>query len=502
MKQHDFRFGTVVDSGVFLNDSVRRNFFAQAFNSVTLINGFHWQFNETNAANFRDDFYEAAGLANDLDLDIRGHAVLYPNNRIWLNPRELLGPVTYDFDSQTGQRIEVDNSAFHDPTVHTPEFLQQRIADRISGVLGSVDGQDGRALITEFDATNELTERNTQEAFNFFAKQLVDGGLYNNEAEVVADWYQQMRAARPDARLVLNDYSLINAESTANVEQQADQINTFLAAGAPIDAIGVQMHMNRLVSFEEMNERINILSQRTGLQVEITEFDNLDGSTLTADEQRQNLENALRLAFENPNVTGFTMWGAYNDRHWLDNGVLFDDNFQLKPEGEPFFELVRGEWMTQINDAVTQADGTTGPQTLTRGTYELTVEDGDQQLIHEFEVVTAFARLVADLDTQTAYLLGDLNGDDTLDTLDISAFADALNNPQDYAGAFGLNPLQRGDINRDGVLNNLDSVLFAGFFGEQLSESVLAAIPEPATGVLLAAFSGFAATCRRRRSAA
>ncbi|MEO1237844.1 MAG: endo-1,4-beta-xylanase, partial [Planctomycetota bacterium] len=315
MTQHDFRFGTSVLSDEFLNDPLRQNSLVEAFSSLTIINGFHWQFNERTELGLADEFYEAVQVANDRGVDVRGHAVIYPNNRVWLNPRELLGPVTYDFDSQTGQRTEIDNSAFHDPEVHTPQFLQQRIADRIAGVLESVDGQNGRPLITEFDATNELIPRNTQEAFNYFGQQLVDAGLYDSEADVVADWYQQMRAARPDARLVINDYGLINATSNQAVRDQAARINEFIAAGAPIDAIGVQAHLTLAVSYEDVNRRINLLSELTGLPVEITEFDNHSGATLTAEEQRQNFENVLRAAFENPNVTGFTLWGAYDDTH-------------------------------------------------------------------------------------------------------------------------------------------------------------------------------------------
>ncbi|MEO1235458.1 MAG: PEP-CTERM sorting domain-containing protein [Planctomycetota bacterium] len=172
--------------------------------------------------------------------------------------------------------------------------------------------------------------------------------------------------------------------------------------------------------------------------------------------------------------------------------------FNVKFEGQPFFELVHGEWMTDVTGLTTDAQGSADTQALTRGAYTLTVEDGEGgTLTKDFEIVTAFARLVADLGTNDAYLLGDLNGDDTLDFADVEAFALALEDATAYEDAFGLDPLQRGDLDGNGQLDNADARLFADFFGQDQSADVLALVPEPTTAALLLTLT--ALTSRRRR---
>jgi hypothetical protein len=77
---------------------------------------------------------------------------------------------------------------------------------------------------------------------------------------------------------------------------------------------------------------------------------------------------------------------------------------------------------------------------------------------------------------------GDLNGDGTVNDLDIDPFALLLTDAGRYARQFGLPPLVVGDINADGRVNNLDIDPFAAL----LTGGGAAAVPEPAT-LLLAA---------------
>ncbi len=118
------------------------------------------------------------------------------------------------------------------------------------------------------------------------------------------------------------------------------------------------------------------------------------------------------------------------------------------------------------------------------------------------------------------FLLGDMNGDGSVNNLDINPFVLAITNLEGYEAAFpGLDGEARGDINQDSAFNNLDIIPFvglltggasasaaqlslfadAGFNAFQLS--LVSSVPEPASGLLLLAGVGLLMS-RHRRSVA
>ena len=65
-------------------------------------------------------------------------------------------------------------------------------------------------------------------------------GIYDSNVEAWADYFIRARAIRPDARLLINDYNILNSVSDVATVEYRDLINSLLAAGAPIDRIGLQ----------------------------------------------------------------------------------------------------------------------------------------------------------------------------------------------------------------------------------------------------------------------
>lgn len=466
MLQHDFRFGTQVASADYLNDANTQDTVHQYFNSITLTGGLYWRISESNENNNYDDLFAAAAQANANDIHVRGHTILWPQNRGWLNPEDTLPKFTY-------------KSWLGDGPIANPDFnpsatdLKARIDGRITSVLAdtTAEGNAYGAAINDFDATNETIDRQGfhsrgiyGEAQDVFTPRLVEAGFYNNNIEAIADWYKQMDAARPEARLVFNETAILPRANDNETQQLRDYVQALLDEGAPIDAIGIQMHMGRALSLEDMNRRVNILAE-TGLKVEITEFDNFSGAGRTEEQERQTFENALRLAFENPNVEGFTMWGFDDATHWQGNAPLFDANGNLKPEGQPYLDLVMGEWWTDRQNLTASATPVgQADTTLTRGTYQLDLNHDGQTLTRTFEINTPHARLAADLQAELVYLLGDMNADDALGADDATAFLQAIADPTAYTNTFGLDPLQRGDLNGDGSIDQIDYQAFVAFF--------------------------------------
>ena len=500
MTRHAFRFGTAISSddylsnrgignGVRLGDTTN-----ELFNSVTLINGFHWRFADIGNGVIPNDgarsdvdqladFTRAAAAAQSAGLDVRGHAVLWPQNRQWLNPADVLPTDSTDFSGNPYFNAEGGRSAEH---------VRDRVNGRIDGILGvfAPGNAAGNPVLREFDGTNETFERyltGDAAARDGISEALVAGGLYASRDHVLADWYQRMDAARPDARFVFNEYGAMTGDTDAEARRLRDRVQRLLDLGAPIDAIGVQMHMGRDVSLATLNRRIDILAE-TGLKVEVTEYDNFDGygdDAVGESRERRMFEAALRAAFENPNVSGFTLWGYDAETHWRGDGLLFDADGNRTAASDPFFDLVRGAWMT---DATLTAGDT---EALTRGTYDASAVLGGERVIRELVITTRAGFVGADQE-EGVFLLGDFNGDDTVDLTDAEGFAAALRDLEAFDAATGLSGLLRGDFVEDGVLDPKDVGVFLSLF----DPGVAVVVPEPGLAALALAGAGL---LRRRR---
>lgn len=93
------------------------------------------------------------------------------------------------------------------------------------------------------------------------------------------------------------------------------------------------------------------------------------------------------------------------------------------------------------------------------------------------------------------YLLGDMNLDGVVDSVDVSPFTLALTDPQAYITQYGVEPLLVGDINHDAVFDAVDVAAFVELLTG--GSSVVATVPEPGTVALVAA--GGVMVGRRRR---
>ena len=109
----------------------------------------------------------------------------------------------------------------------------------------------------------------------------------------------------PDCTLMVNDFSVISDNRQTAIRQQVEELE---AAGAQIDAIGVQGHFNSPPAAEVVLARLDNVA-RAGKPIWITEFDVTD-----PDPQRraEGLENVYRAAFSHPAVEGILMWGFWD----------------------------------------------------------------------------------------------------------------------------------------------------------------------------------------------
>ena len=488
LRQHQFRFGTQIQSADYLGNAAFRDIADTYFNSITPTIGFNWRYAEGDVEGQASDFIAAAAQAKGAGLDVRGHAVLWPQNRWWLNPLDVLPETAY----LTGENDPAEWIwEGGNPDAAT---LKARVDGRIADAMAwtTAAGNPYGVTVTEFDGTNETIDRNAFEAQDILTPKLIEAGYYADKADAIADWYRQMDAARPDARFVMNEYGVMTADTDAEAHALRDYVQAVLDAGGPVDAIGLQMHLWREVDFETMNRRVDILAE-TGLQVEFTEFDHYNGLWYDDAAQGRTLEAALRTAFENPNVSGFTMWGFEDTEHWFGDGVLFDGELNRKASAASFFDLVHGEWWTDLAGAQDRAEAA-----LTRGTYDVRLNGDPLDILEGFELNTLEGVLVVAADGSDGWLLGDLTGDLTVDAADADAMLIALQDLAAFDAAYGgLNPLERGDLDGDGSLGLSDYRMLDGWLDTVALRHPGTPIPEPTTAAFAAVLAGMLLSRRR-----
>lgn len=169
---------------------------------------------------------------------------------------------------------------------------------------------------------------------------------------------------------------LNSPRSPRKIAEYVDLANRLRAAGAPIDALGVQSHVGRQVRAPvDVLADLDLLAQ-AGLPIEATEFDiNSPDEELQADYTR----DFLIALYSHPSVTGFTMWGFWEARHWKPAAAMYRKDWTEKPNGRVWRELVRGQWLTDVRDT-TGADGRLTARGHL-GEYEVVVKASAKQAV-------------------------------------------------------------------------------------------------------------------------
>ncbi|MCG6913679.1 endo-1,4-beta-xylanase [bacterium BMS3Abin03] len=150
------------------------------------------------------------------------------------------------------------------------------------------------------------------------------------------DWviksFELARQYIPNAKLLINDYGIINDNvSTTNYLQ----IINLLKDRNLIDGIGVQGHRFELESADTNTIKGNLTRlAATGLPVYISEFDlgNLgDSGTPNDNQQLQLYKKVFPILWQHPGVAGITLWGYIEDQIWQTTCYLVRSNGTARP---------------------------------------------------------------------------------------------------------------------------------------------------------------------------
>ncbi|MFW5656375.1 MAG: endo-1,4-beta-xylanase [Bacteroidota bacterium] len=314
--KHQFKWGTTVNvnevskilgnKGTFNTNSKYLNHF-RLFNSVTPDNAGKWKgwIDPSQRATYLRtiEWLDSEGIAN------RGHTCVWESERFNAIPDILIG--------QTDTAV-----------------VRAEVKKHITNIMTTLSDK-----IYEMDVVNELIH-----------EQHIVNDLLNvpDPALEHSQWYKWAKQAAPDVDLIANEFDLFQSGNNF-YQRYIEYVEKMIADGAPVDGVGMQGHFwTDMPSYEELQKRINQVKP-LGLPMAVTEFD-MKGKAYG------DMERVMYAVFSEPQMYGFTIWGAWDGSQWRNNGPLFEENWSIKPSGQAWLDLVHGTWSNDTM-AVTNAEG-------------------------------------------------------------------------------------------------------------------------------------------------
>jgi GH35 family endo-1,4-beta-xylanase len=455
MQKHEFGFGSAVAGDRLASTSPAHNTYKQKvqelFNLATVENHLKWPpwegewgptFSQANAI----------GAVNwlthpDRDIDVRGHVLVWPG-----------------YDNLPNSVKTILNGG-----VSAAE--QQPLRDLIDDHIEDI-GSEFLGKLVAWDVVNE--ERTNHDIMD----QLPEGD------GAMVDWFEKARAVDPQAKLYINEWGILSSSgdtNSANQQQYYNTINYLKTQGAPIEGIGFQSHFNEttLTGPEQIWEILDDF-QQLGLDMQVTEFDfDTDDETLQAMFTR----DFLTAIFAHEGMDDFVMWGFWADAHWKPEAAMFRSDWSIKPNGEEYLDLVFNQWWTD-EDVDADALGEALVRAF-KGEHQIDVSWGE--FSDTLEATLTGGGL--ELEIALPFLLGDYNRDGKVDTADYVVLRKTM-------GTAVATPGMGADGNHNGVIDIGDVAMWQAHFGAVMpgSGGSVAAVPEPASALLLlcgTALSGF-----------
>lgn len=365
MTRHAFRFGTAVSAmklgPVLLGEEgetqdtdwlTYRDKITEHFNAAVLENGHKWRWWE--APKDREKTVATTRWLLDQGLDVRGHTLIWQHRKkSWSMPNDV-------FDSE-------DHA-----------YIRKRVADRISQAITHEYGARGR--LPEWDLLNEQWSEHV-------LTDKLDPDSPKEQAPSLIEWFNTAHKAAPEVRLYINDYGILVGDKAEHRASYEKTIRYLMDNDAPLHGIGFQAHFvngQSTPSIDAVRERLDRFAA-FGVPLLITEFD-MFGKGWEDGQKAQWLRDFMTVCFSHPGIDGFIMWGFWDGKHWADNAPLYDKDWNLKPEGEAWMQLVFDQWWTDENGN-TDARGRWQTRAFL-GEHRVTVTGPGGEMVQREAVVT------------------------------------------------------------------------------------------------------------------
>lgn len=389
-QKHAFGFGSAVEA-FRLRDAAHPNYdpgnaiykqkVEELFNISTVENALKWWPWENDLGNHSNQTgIDAVDWLNSQGIKVRGHNVVWP-------AYENLPP---------SMRALLDAGSTWDASQQ--QQARDAVAAHIADVVGTFNGK-----LVAWDVVNE--PRTNRDLFN----RLDEG------EQIVEAWYHAARTADANVPLFLNEFNILSSGGLVDTEAQQqffDRLQNLKAADVPIGGIGMQGHFTDLdLTGPEQVWTILDRFATLDLPIEITEFDyQTDDLQLQAEFTR----DFLTAVFAHEGVDNLTMWGFWEGAHWRPAAALFDEQWNLKPNGQAFINLVFGEWWTEEELTADEQ----GNVTLRgfKGDYEVIVSHGGQEVTQAFTL----GEDGTSIDVQLPVLGADFDSNGTVEAADLA----------------------------------------------------------------------------------
>ncbi len=226
-------------------------------------------------------------------------------------------------------------------------LLRERLRTHVTALADHLAERYGDANpVTSWDVVNEALDPEEDDGLRRSRWYEVLGPDYVAEAFRVA-----REAFGPDVVLYLNDY---DTDAPDRRRELVRLLMDLQAAGAPVDAVGHQMHVSLRTDVGRVATTLDAVAG-LGLRQAVTELDvavsdrdeQLDATPQDRLDQQGDQVRELVSAFAARDLAFVSVWGLYDTRSWLrtwpqdrpfEAPLLFDDDLQAKPAFWGFVE--------------------------------------------------------------------------------------------------------------------------------------------------------------------
>ena len=328
MFEHQFQFGIATGPKIYNDETYAKNL-VKNYNTIGLEHHFKWGPYETDPTIAR----RAVAKAFELGIKYtRGHPLMWErgvgaDGVTWLTPEYM----------------------FSEEVLSSRDTILAKTKAHFETILNDFDGK-----IREWDVVNEIVEHN-----------LIRG----NDDTLLREWFDMAREILgPDADLYWNDYVI--------TDKIFDVMDKFKEMGVDYDGMGIQSHFSNaaMMPTDQLKFYDRIASYDKKLKV--TEY-----TCVIADQKLQAnfTRDHMIAAFSHPNMEGYVMWAFWDGSALEEITPLYDINWNLKPAGQVYQDLVYNKWWTKDAKATTDKDGKAKIRGF-YGDYDVTVKTNGKEI--------------------------------------------------------------------------------------------------------------------------
>lgn len=322
--------------GLLYDDLFIKNFNTATFNTIGSTGYYNSDvLNDRNNVHVQSPL--SANLFRENDIDVRYH------NLIW------------DTENFMGQYLTFSGKTVDDITEQEIIEYYVKHASRTLYEYGDV--------FYEMDIVNEPVAWNT-----WYEKYGV--GWMVKVMNIVEDICDDIGS---DMKFIVNDIVNGDVDNWNRPKALRERIEEYINAGAKIDGVGFEDHFISLTYPQLLYNQAEYVAENLET-MSITEYDYnplvFNDEAIKAEEDF--FRDLMIMAYSQPKMTSFVMWGFSDHWHWQGNAPLYDDMFLPKTNQKTWENLTQQEWWTNTGGN-TDENGQLKMRGH-RGDYKVTVE--------------------------------------------------------------------------------------------------------------------------------